>query len=859
MNDFAAQLSTFGSATFTELRPAQLEVLKEYGERRETHPDLGIELPTGAGKTLVALLIADYALERGQRVAYLTGTRQLGNQVMTQLEKLPGLDARQFVGKIYPAADLFAYNQAQAIGVMNYWVYFNSSPKVEPADLIIFDDAHLAEQALSNMFTLRIPREGATATALFQTICDAISQASPQPYPLLPALRDGLVPAASAPEFISFFDWERVAKAVSDSIDSSKYLQEDSSAYFAWRAIKANLNRCGVLVGPSAIEIRPYHIPSQTVPGYTKSRERVYLSATLGQAGDIQRRLGTHQIHTISPAVDALQAPAKLGKRAFLINPGPEKALDEPVWTFAMEQVEKAARSGEGRVAWLCASTPEANEIQRRLTEAGHNVFRLQQGDDGAVERWSTVPFAHLVTAGRFDGLDFPNDVCRLVIVPSVPAASTEFERFVVAYLGDATYMRYRVGQRVTQALGRANRTPNDAAMYLGLDPAFGAALADPSVHAALGQDIREAVSAGIELHGGPWQLTKDAASKFWTEFDKPAAPASAPTRQEGRRVRPGRQLGTPSSNDSAPFEVNASTSLWLGAYERASDNAERAAAVLQTSGELEHAAFWTYIKAHSLFSQRSEDSARKAKAALQSAVDSAPQTAWFVRLQRTIDAMGGSAPGDTSLDAIFLSWDEWIREAGPRALQAVVKGRQNLSGDISQRVEGYFVLARLCGADAKRNADPRPKGCRWSWVSAGSGNIRVWMAHDSDTDVCRADVNELVGVVLEEETLQPKAQVSGCLVASSELSPAAELAASNGRITVLDQEAVVLLFDYMAERFTEYSSASGSGSAKERGAARSTLERRLVGGSWLADLTKNTSGTRVSTTDVENVFLASR
>ncbi|MEB0288494.1 DEAD/DEAH box helicase family protein [Cryobacterium sp. 10S3] len=859
MNDFVAQLNTFESATFTELRPQQLEVLREYQELRATNPDLGIELPTGAGKTLVALLIADYALERGQRVAYLSGTRQLGNQVMTQIAKLPGLEARQFVGGNYPAADLLAYNQAQVVGVMNYWVYFNSSPKVEPADVIIFDDAHLAEQALSNMFTLRIPREGAIATALFQTICDAIIQASPQSYPLLPALRDGLVSVASAPEFISFFDWERVAKVVSDSIDSSDYTDDDSSAHFAWRAIKANLVRCGVLVGPSAIEIRPYHIPTQTVPGYTKSRERVYLSATLGQTGDIQRRLGTQQIHTISPAIDALQATAKLGKRTFLINPGPEQALAEPVWAFAMKQVEKAALKGGGRVAWLCASTPEADEIQRRLTKAGRNVFRLKQGDDGAVERWSTVPFAHLVTAGRFDGLDFPNDVCRLVIVPSVPAASTEFERFVVAYLGDATYMRYRVGQRVTQALGRANRTPNDAALYLGLDPGFGAALADPSVHGALGQDVRAAVSAGIDLHGRSWKLTEEAAAKFWDEIDAPSPAAPAPALLTGRRLRPGRQLSTTASVDSAPFEVNASTSLWLGAFERASDNAEQAAAVLKSSGELEHAAFWTYIKAHSLFSQRSADSSAKAKAALQSAVDSAPQTAWFVRLQRTIDAMGGSAPGDTSLDAIFLAWDEWIREVGPRALQAVVAGRQNLSGDVAGRVEAYVVLARLCGADVKQNAEPRPKGCRWSWVSAGRGNIRVWMGHEPDSPVRREDVNELVAVVLEEETLQPKAQVRGCLVAASELSAAAELAASNGRIAVIDQEAVVLLFDYMAERFTEYSSASGSGSAKERGVARSTLERRLVGGDWLADLTQSRTGARVSVTDVENAFLAFR
>jgi hypothetical protein len=40
---------------------------------------------------------------------------------------------------------------------MNYWVYFNSKPVPKPADVLIFDDAHLAEQPLSSLQTLRIP------------------------------------------------------------------------------------------------------------------------------------------------------------------------------------------------------------------------------------------------------------------------------------------------------------------------------------------------------------------------------------------------------------------------------------------------------------------------------------------------------------------------------------------------------------------------------------------------------------------------------------------------------------------------------------------------------------------------------
>lgn len=153
--DFDERLAAFQSATFRELRPGQRLVLQAYSARHLTTPDLAIEMPTGEGKTLLALLIADYALDQGRSVAYLAGTRQLAERVEDEAAEL-GLEAVRFAARDYGGARLDDYHQAQAVGVMNYWVYFNSRPVPQPADLVIFDDAHLAEQPLSGLQTLRI-------------------------------------------------------------------------------------------------------------------------------------------------------------------------------------------------------------------------------------------------------------------------------------------------------------------------------------------------------------------------------------------------------------------------------------------------------------------------------------------------------------------------------------------------------------------------------------------------------------------------------------------------------------------------------------------------------------------------------
>lgn len=48
--DFDDRLGQFKSATFTQLRPAQSQVLATYAALHLTTPDLAIEMPTGEGK-----------------------------------------------------------------------------------------------------------------------------------------------------------------------------------------------------------------------------------------------------------------------------------------------------------------------------------------------------------------------------------------------------------------------------------------------------------------------------------------------------------------------------------------------------------------------------------------------------------------------------------------------------------------------------------------------------------------------------------------------------------------------------------------------------------------------------------------
>jgi hypothetical protein len=848
--DFEERLAAFESLTFERLRPGQKLILAKYGSDHLSTPDLAIEMPTGEGKTLVALLIADLALDQGWSVAYLTGTRQLAEAVEEEAATL-GLDAVRFASKAYGGAKLDDYHQAQAVGIMNYWVYFNSKPVPKPADLVIFDDAHLAEQPLSALQTLRVPDVPGSARELYRTICDLVV-AHTDAYPGLRAMRDGTALPGTPPELLSFSDWSAISVAARAEIERSPYVS-DKEVKWVWPKIRDHLNRCGVLIGSSGIEIRPYHPPTVLNPGYSQAKQRIYLSATLGSMDDLQRRIGGARVVQLTP--EEPLPPGTTGERRFILNPGDGQPFDDDVLDWALDQ----ARAARGRAAWLCASHAEADALQELLTEAGQAVFRLRPGDDDMVDNWIRASAGHLVTAGRYDGLDLPGDVCSLVIITTVPQASSEFERFVVAYLGDAAYMRHRVGQRVTQALGRANRTALDRSLYLGVDPTFAQILADPAVRASIPEGARGVVRDALELYDQGWEATRDACRDFWAAASAPAGSQDSATLPTAlRRVRPGRTTGGSGEVASADFEVSAATDLWVGDHAGAVRAAGKAAELLAGAGETEHAAFWRYVEAHAHFDRGREEDMAAARTALEDATKNGPRTTWFRRLSRTISDLTGRGRAADDTDRLFLAWDEWRREVGAGLDQALSHGRLQLMGSHDEQCEGLKALARLAGASGDRpsKSEQSATDCRWSWSTVRRGERRVWEVKTGPGDkVTRSHVNQLLGQIEVETKRAAKTRVLGCL-----LTPAVEARddaaeAARDKIAFINHGAAVRLYDILADRLRQYAALCGDGSAQARGEARTKIEALLPPDRWLERLLAPTQGRVVKVDEIAALF----
>src|SRR5690348_13200636 len=98
----------------------QGEVMRSYAKNYLDEQNLAIQLPTGSGKTLVALLIAEWRRRKNtERIVYLCPTKQLVNQVVYQANEVYGLDVQGFTGSKsdYPAHAKASYQTAARVAV----------------------------------------------------------------------------------------------------------------------------------------------------------------------------------------------------------------------------------------------------------------------------------------------------------------------------------------------------------------------------------------------------------------------------------------------------------------------------------------------------------------------------------------------------------------------------------------------------------------------------------------------------------------------------------------------------------------------------------------------------------------------
>lgn len=414
----------------------QIEALREWHISRHA-PRTILEMNTGGGKTLIALLIAQSLVnETGGRVLIVCPTNQLIEQTRQQAREC-GLENSAYYSGVWQ--DEHVFREARGPCITNYAALCNGKSvfRKETISALILDDAHVAAPIIRGCFTLSL----ASKTKMFEEVVNLFKpflEVAGHSQELAALLDGDLVPLLFIPAFQLDRQHQLLTKLLVDC-----GVAEDKSTLFAWEHLRDHIDRCAVFISSSRIEISPLLIPLDTMPQMASAQRAIYMTATLPSSAQFARTFGPGSQSAIRPGGKSGEA-----QRLIVLAAG-ESDDEQREWAKQLVKDEKACiitSSSRGAERWTdCASLYDGSTGQ-----AGLDLFKQAASPE------------KLVIAARYDGIDLPGDSCRVLIIDGLPMGTHLIDRFADEMLHIKELRASATALRVTQAIGRIFRSNTD-------------------------------------------------------------------------------------------------------------------------------------------------------------------------------------------------------------------------------------------------------------------------------------------------------------------------------------------------------------------------------------------------------------
>ena len=425
----------------------QTQVLKKYEDEFLNNPNVAIEMPTGTGKTLVGLTIAHYKQNAERlKVVYLCPNKQLARQVHEEARK-NNINTCLITNSKTPKenfspADIDKYNQAKSIAITTYSGLFNTNPKTQNPDVIICDDINAAEDAINNMWTIEIDKE--RQPTLYSEIKSQFNNFKVEYYS-----------SEDRVDLVELSSWYDNKEKILNLLQNCN----QESIRFTLQNLGNNIEICNIFVSYDKILIKPFLPPTFKNLHYHNAEQRIFLSATMGISGDIERLTGINDIKYIKCDETSIN-----GLRFFIL---PHLLDNKKI--FFLEYIKNSK-------TLLIVNSNKTRDDFIKFFEKELPQLTIFTNDNIEKANDSITPFLEsgentiLILPNRFYGIDLPEDKCRRIIMYNLPLYSNLQEKFFWNALGANSRFKEKIGIRIVQAVGRCTRKKNDFASILLFD-----------------------------------------------------------------------------------------------------------------------------------------------------------------------------------------------------------------------------------------------------------------------------------------------------------------------------------------------------------------------------------------------------
>jgi replicative superfamily II helicase len=427
------------------LRPSQEAVLREWNARQAATRDVIVKLHTGQGKTLVGLLMLQSRLNAGKGpVVYLCPDHFLIAQTCEQ--------AKQFGIRTCTAdGDLpHEFLNSSCILVTSAQKLFNGLTKFGlnkasiDVDTVLMDDAHACADRIRKECRIRIPSDEPAYASLKTLFATDLEQQGVGTYADIEnGKRESLLP-------VPYWAWMARESDVASILSSQA---DRKSVKFAWPLLRDMLSHSQCIISGVAIEIEPYLPPLGAFGSYSRAVHRVFMSATVTDDSFLVKGLRLSPQTITTPLTYDRETWS--GEKMVVIPSLIHEDLDRD------RIVDIFGKPRPGRTRGFVALTP--GFLQGKAWEDKGSLVANSETIEDAVNALRRGECERtVVLANRYDGVDLPDDACRVLIFDSRPYSESLIDLYAeqVRPGSEATLMR--TVRTVEQGMGRSVRGEKD-------------------------------------------------------------------------------------------------------------------------------------------------------------------------------------------------------------------------------------------------------------------------------------------------------------------------------------------------------------------------------------------------------------
>jgi hypothetical protein len=248
---------------------------------------------------------------------------------------------------------------------------------------------------------------------------------------------------------IPYWNWIDKSEEVLEII--SKY-REESSIAFSWPFIKDSIKHCHAFISGQNIEITPIHIPIEKFSTFHNASHRILMSATTQDDSFFIKGLG-FDIEAVKNPLDNLEQIWS-GEKMLLIPSLIDDSLDR---TTIVNALAKPSDKNYGVVSLV--SSFSKSELYKNL----ESFVPTSEEVDPHVEHLKKGNYKNtIVFANRYDGIDLPDETCRILVIDGKPFFYSLADRYEEANRITSDSINIKIAQKVEQGLGRSVRGEKD-------------------------------------------------------------------------------------------------------------------------------------------------------------------------------------------------------------------------------------------------------------------------------------------------------------------------------------------------------------------------------------------------------------